>query len=94
MPAQALRFTTTHPPLQPKNDMYKRSLSSTTARLTNAAKPNPGELPKFSLKQLGATPRTRAVIYLGLLTVAVVEGVGWVKYAPKVLGWEQKEESK
>lgn len=76
-----------------------RALSSTTARLANGPvnpNSNPGQLPKFSLKQLGATPRARAVVYVGILTLALAEGAAYYKFTPKVLGWgsEKNAEAK
>ncbi|KAB5583298.1 hypothetical protein GE09DRAFT_296048 [Coniochaeta sp. 2T2.1] len=88
-------------PNNPFSTFQTRSLSSTAVRLANPVSnshgsgPNPGELPKFSgLRQLGATPRARAVIYVGLLAVGFAEGAAYYKYAPKVFGWEEGKGSK
>ncbi|KAH8904426.1 hypothetical protein BR93DRAFT_930465 [Coniochaeta sp. PMI_546] len=70
-----------------------RFLSSTAVRLTNTVNTagNPGELPRFSLKQLGATRGTRIALALGLLTVGFVEGAAWVKFAPSLFGWNESD---
>jgi hypothetical protein len=83
-PSLLLRNTTSY--------VHTRALSSTAARLANNANTNgnPGELPKFSLKQLTANPRTRIFLGLCLLTVGLAEGAAWIKFGPRVLGWDQE----
>lgn len=71
--------------------LQTRTLSSTASRLADPANGNPEPLPRFSLKQLGATPRARAVVYLGIFVLALAEGAAYYKFTPKVFGWGEKD---
>lgn len=56
-------------------------------------KPGPEELPKFSLQQLGISPRARFWIRVSLVTLALMEGATWVKIWPKITGSGQQGSS-
>ena len=84
-----------------KSSTKSRNYLSTDSKSNSdkaSSKTNPGELPKFSLLDLGASPTVKFVVYLSLGIIGTLETYAygkwaWHKWGPKGETAEQEHET-